>query len=179
MGTMKFSTFWLVGTTTILLLNSGSFSLAEEITNKCNVIGNGKGKVEPSDCEANDKCEIKKGKCKNVKVKMMKNTCNALVGDGKGKVKSSDCEANDKCEIKKGKCKNAKPAKIKKIKNKCDAIEDERKIDKAEGEENVECVVNGKKCKNAPIVPIENRCDALVGDDKGKVDKSECEENVE
>merc|ERR1712085_155230 len=77
---------------------------------------------------------------------------------------------------------NAKPAKIKKMKNKCDALvgDDKGKVDKSECEENVACVVNGKKCENVPkIKKMKNKCDALVGDDKGKVDKSECEENGE
>jgi len=102
--------------------------------------------------------EIKGKKCKNVKVKKMKNKCDAI-GDGKGKVKQSDCEANDKCEIKKGKCMNAKPAKIKKMKNKCDALvgDDKGKVDKSECEENVACVVNGKKCENVPWIRAEFR----------------------
>merc|ERR1712194_413256 len=85
-----------------------------------------------------------------------------------------ECEENVECVVNGKKCENAKPAKIKKIKNKCDAIEDEGKIDKSECEENVECVVNEKKCENAPIVPIENRCDAIVGNE---IRPSECEEN--
>ena len=63
---MKLSTFWFVGTTTILLLDSSSFALAaKKIRNKCDAIGEGKGKVELSDCEENEECEVKKNKCMN------------------------------------------------------------------------------------------------------------------
>ena len=57
---MKFSTFWFVGTTTILLLDSSSSVYAAKIKNKCDAIGDGKGKIDKSDCEDNKKCEIKK-----------------------------------------------------------------------------------------------------------------------
>jgi len=65
---MKFSTFWFVATTTILLLDSGSFVLAaKKIKNRCNAIGNGKGKIKLSDCEENEECAFKKKKCMNAK----------------------------------------------------------------------------------------------------------------
>ena len=64
---MKFSTIWFVGTTTILLLDSSSSVYAAKIKNKCNAIGDGKGKIDKSDCEDNEKYEIKKNKCKNAK----------------------------------------------------------------------------------------------------------------
>ena len=71
---MKLSTFWFVGTTAILLLDSGSFVLgAKKLTNKCKAIGDGKGEVDKSVCQDNEKCERKKEKCVNVNVKKANN----------------------------------------------------------------------------------------------------------
>jgi len=106
---MKLSTFWFVGTTTILLLDSSSFALAaKKIRNKCDAIGEGKGKIERLACEENEECEVKNNKCKNAKpaAKKIMNKCDAI-GEGKGKVELSDCEENEECEVKKNKCMNA------------------------------------------------------------------------
>jgi len=165
------------------LLDTGSFVLAaKKITNKCDAIGNGQGKVKQSDCEENEECTFKKKKCMNAKTaaKKITNKCDAI-GNGKGKIEQLACEQNEECEVKKKKCMNAKTA-AKKITNKCDAIagDGEGKVDKSDCEENVECEVKGNKCKNAKTAAkkITNKCDA-IGEGKGKIEQLACEENEE
>ena len=82
--------------------------VAKKIRNKCDAIGEGKGRIEQLACEENKECEVN-NKCKNAKpaaAKKIMNKCDAI-GEGKGKVELSDCEENEECEVKKNKCMNA------------------------------------------------------------------------
>eukprot|EP00751_Fragilariopsis_kerguelensis_P014999 CAMPEP_0170780134 /NCGR_PEP_ID=MMETSP0733-20121128/13392_1 /TAXON_ID=186038 /ORGANISM="Fragilariopsis kerguelensis, Strain L26-C5" /LENGTH=215 /DNA_ID=CAMNT_0011123863 /DNA_START=80 /DNA_END=723 /DNA_ORIENTATION=+ len=148
---MKLSTFWFAGTTTILLLDSSSFVLAaKKIRNKCDAIGEGKGKIEQSVCEENEECAVKNNRCKNAKraAKKIRNKCDAI-GEGKGKIEQSVCEENEECAVKNNRCKNAKRA-AKKIRNICDAIgEGKGKVELSDCEENEECEVKNNNCMNA------------------------------
>merc|ERR1712238_597392 len=76
--------------------------------NKCDAIGNGKGKIEQLACEQNEECEVKKNKCMNAKTaaKKITNKCDAIAGEGKGKIEQLACEENEECEVKKNKCIN-------------------------------------------------------------------------